>query len=1189
MSRNCETLHRRYKGANIMNKNVTRMIKRITSLVLVTTVTMQTLFTAYAGEGMNTTYVAEQERTGVPYVLQCENFDSQCGSSKIDGEVVETRELATLHDGIMATLDEDTVINTTDYLGNSVISNEQNTYSTNMYNANAGTVNLSETIVAESTIGFGASEVNGDGAVLYSKNGDINFYCGTVNFTGVIYAPNGTVRFEGTDINVSGVIIAKSIVVRAGSFKVNYNTSVAELADTLDYIETNQIYGLTVSEDIEKEKTFLQWEESSLISSVEVYARYDENGFEKLDNIDGSEYEISTAGDYRVIVNTVYGEEISSNIVTLVEDEEGYLYEDTIDTDEDGIPDGYEYLIGTEANVADTDDDGYPDGYEVFVLYTNPLTVDENEDFDADGIKNLEELVLGTNPYLADSDFDGIKDSADTAPMKTNVNTGVEADYTIPVKVGTFDLVSKYVDDEGNKCAFVFNYLNGQIKYISDSINESFNVYNQENQLTAAIEYIGGNVIANTYSYSGNNIETITHNGFQYQFQYDEDGNMTDVKVGDRTLITNKFSDGQLLEEMYGNGHTNQFVYDENGNITAQKVNGTTAYEWEYDECGNVTEYRDILRNEVLSYTYDEEYMLTAISSNAGFSINYTEDESSFSVSYEYKGNTKTQTVSANEGITTTELISKGQLVSVVLGEENEERTLYVNGNGILSSKYTYSNLGVSKIEYQDGRILEYTYDEIGNIIVVAENGEEKLSYEYDSLGQLTRENNAYANRTYIYEYDNAGNILAVTEYPYSTGELSGEISEKTYGYEDDNWKDLLTNFNGKSIIYDEIGNPLEYRDNMKFAWSGRQLTSVKDGSNEISYTYNSDGFRTSKTVNGVTTYYHLEGAKIVAETTEDVTIWYIYDENDAIVGFEYQNGVYYFEKNAQGDILRIYDENGNAVSEYVYDAWGNVVAIQGSKEIAQANPFRYRGYYQDNETGFYYLQSRYYDSYVGRFLNADDTVSLGITGTSLAYNLFSYCENSPVIYKDETGYTVDVVFDIISAIWSLADLIAKPSWKNALFLLWDLAATVVPFVPGSYVAKGGKLAIRVASSVEEFSQGTKFLTGSYKDLSKLFNGKRKANRIEIHHLVEQRFSDLFKGKTDDYLSVPLGKELHKTITGRWRDLYKKSSVYRYFEYGRNYKNITKSQMKRAIKEVYKDMPQLLKETLEWFEENWKG
>ncbi len=191
----------------------------------------------------------------------------------------------------------------------------------------------------------------------------------------------------------------------------------------------------------------------------------------------------------------------------------------------------------------------------------------------------------------------------------------------------------------------------------------------------------------------------------------------------------------------------------------------------------------------------------------------------------------------------------------------------------------------------------------------------------------------------------------------------------------------------------------------MSFTWNGRQLEVVKYGDNEVLYTYNSEGIRTSKTVNGITTTYQLEGAKIVSETTGDTTIWYIYDENDMIVGFEYLDEAYYFEKNAEGDVLRIFDETGKVISEYVYDAWGNVVKTIGDEDIAKVNPFRYRGYYQDNETGFYYLQSRYYDSETGRFLNADDIYFTQLSLNNIcAANIYVYCLNNPINYSDYLG-----------------------------------------------------------------------------------------------------------------------------------------------------------------------------------------
>ena len=191
----------------------------------------------------------------------------------------------------------------------------------------------------------------------------------------------------------------------------------------------------------------------------------------------------------------------------------------------------------------------------------------------------------------------------------------------------------------------------------------------------------------------------------------------------------------------------------------------------------------------------------------------------------------------------------------------------------------------------------------------------------------------------------------------------------KSYEYKDSNWRDLLTSYNGQSITYDEIGNPIQYRDGYNFTWTnGRSLKNVKKGDTSTSYQYNKDGIRTEKTVNGKKTKYQLEESNIVKETSDGQTIWYIYDGNGDLIGFELNGTSYYYDKDLQGDIIGIYDTKGVKVVTYRYDAWGNIVSMDGDEELAKKNPFRYRGYYYDEEIGLYYLNSRYYDAEVGNF-----------------------------------------------------------------------------------------------------------------------------------------------------------------------------------------------------------------------------
>ena len=190
----------------------------------------------------------------------------------------------------------------------------------------------------------------------------------------------------------------------------------------------------------------------------------------------------------------------------------------------------------------------------------------------------------------------------------------------------------------------------------------------------------------------------------------------------------------------------------------------------------------------------------------------------------------------------------------------------------------------------------------------------------------------------------------------------------------------------------------------MSFTWAGRQLTTATVNGKTYSYTYNSDGIRTSKTVDGTLTDYLVDGSTIVAQNTAYDTLWFMYDRDGTRVGFTYNDDAYYYMKNAQGDVTGIVDSNLNVVVEYSYDAWGKLIDTTGSEAnfIGKLNPFLYRGYYYDAETGLYYLGSRHYDPVLGRFLNADEQV--GANQDILAYNLYAYCSNDPIIFKDFGG-----------------------------------------------------------------------------------------------------------------------------------------------------------------------------------------
>ena len=327
-----------------------------------------------------------------------------------------------------------------------------------------------------------------------------------------------------------------------------------------------------------------------------------------------------------------------------------------------------------------------------------------------------------------------------------------------------------------------------------------------------------------------------------------------------------------------------------------------------------------------------------------------------------------------------------------------------------------------------------YAYDERNNIVQETDlNTGKYWKYAYDKLGQLQYATEYAGNGTgqkrYKYYYDHAGNL---TSWRIEDGAATNTQEEHTYTYGDSNWKDLLTAFDGKAITYDANGNPTKYYNGGTMTWrNGRQLASYSLGGKTYRYEYDVNGLRTRKSNadGGYTEYYIIDGLAVAERRYYSgggvqYTLRYLYDESNNPVGFgmQYPNSTrwtnYYFEKNVQGDVIGVYQKEGDGNSathilaaRYSYDPYGNPTSMtngagtavsQTSNTIASINPFRYRGYRYDGDTGLYYLQSRYYDPVSCRFVNADGYASTG--QGQIGHNMYAYCNNNAIRYDDQTG-----------------------------------------------------------------------------------------------------------------------------------------------------------------------------------------
>ena len=683
--------------------------------------------------------------------------------------------------------------------------------------------------------------------------------------------------------------------------------------------------------------------------------------------------------------------------------------------------------------------------------------------------------------------------------------------------------VTAVTDARGNVTRTIYDDKNRLPKKTIDANgNEVRYTYDANtDKLVDAAQTVGGEERKVRYTYVKDDLKAIEHNGFTYSYTYDAYGNQKSVSVGEQELERTDYrnNNGLVDSVTYANGEKLVNEYDKEERLVSQhlvKADGTSRrlYTNTYDNYEKLVRHEDH-QNGV---SYDKEYDLigrvTAMNSSDGQILR---------VAYDDKNRVEAVTQKVEKSAVTTSYIygkaeeqqKPGLFYGLQVDGEKRvsyaydslarlrKRTLHLDNGASYDTIYectpgeksgTTTTL-VSAVK-NGTEELSYSYDALGNIRSIWENGRKKCTYEYDELSQLVCENNLWEGKRISYSYDKGGNITSRKEYLY-TGEClpsvakqypyrycyeygkerastSGQgtdsqeslLKEYTYTYGNTNWKDQLTAYEGQPITYDKLGNPLSYRG-MTLTWvKGRELTKVVKGGKTISYGYDSEGIRVGKTVDGVKTSYYLNGDRIVSMKTGTglTPTHFIYDQDDNLVLMKHNGKDYYYIYNVQGDVIGLVDSAGSQVVSYRYNSWGKLVTVTDTtaEHIGEKNPFRYRGYYFDVETGWYYLNSRYYDPEVCRFVNADVLESLKEAPIAvLNKNLYGYCDNNPIIRKDISGQLWDTVLDIAFIAGDLASIIANPS--NALGYA-ELAADVVGLVlPG--VTGGGKIVRLVANS----------------------------------------------------------------------------------------------------------------------------
>ena len=561
--------------------------------------------------------------------------------------------------------------------------------------------------------------------------------------------------------------------------------------------------------------------------------------------------------------------------------------------------------------------------------------------------------------------------------------------------------------------------------------SDLYYTYNQEDALTKVSGTDDGLENSAVTGYSLGEIVTLNHSGNRpIQFEYEKKRRVSKIKLNGSNYMTFSYQDkvsegGDIVDKVAATNAKNEVmmtVADKAGTFSKIYYNSSLLLENEYDPDGNLIEAQDSLADATETYTYDRDGKVLTYSR--------TQDNETYGETrtYDYKRAVRTVTYSGTVNRVDDLIYSNTHdhhITKITTGVNNEftitpewddcdrfckstvktldltlteSMTYYKQGTHETTLPKTYSYSFTKGSSVSRSGYISVSYDSCENISSITYDGS-TTTYTYDSLGRLEKEVNGQLGHTYTFTYDNNGNIMT----------KKVDNTTITYAYDGDK----LTSYNGQSCVYDAIGNPTTYRGKTASWTRGRKLTAY-DGN---TFSYDATGRRLSK--NSIKFYYDSEGTLL--KQSNGLEFFY---GADGLVAIKYGGLPYLCRKDMLGNILALLDSSGNIVVQYKYDAWGNHTvtdangnAITDADHIGNLNPFRYRGYYFDSETGFYFLQSRYYDPEVGRFLNMD-SIEYADPESVNGINLYAYCGNNPVMGYDPDGNNF---FNILASIAIIA------------------------------------------------------------------------------------------------------------------------------------------------------------------------
>lgn len=634
--------------------------------------------------------------------------------------------------------------------------------------------------------------------------------------------------------------------------------------------------------------------------------------------------------------------------------------------------------------------------------------------------------------------YDSSQDNNGYISRKTNGLTSTDITYQNYLE----DTIYRNLVNGGSITHSAYKKVFGYDQYCDDLYSVSF----FENSV---------NVTTNdqTFDYSNNEALLRINNANLYKISNNNNNNTTifkryDDNFGFQNVLTICHTNS-FYQTIYhinsSNVHTISDNYDSYGKIISQTIDNSNKVTYEYESsiessyCANLDNVLDKYidsSGKTTSFIFEQNYgdLSQVVFDNGAFAISF--DNENGIVEYSFNS-------SVNQGIAVQNLYDKTinsitnyhslSPISRTFSNKRDGFNRIVKSSYEMQSDFWYlvccsfvpssnrinsfsfcsssGDFTPASTKYSES----YGYDQYGNLNAIAINNTANArTYTYDGFGRLIAETNDFVseyNRSYSYYSDGKMEYFGATHMTYNN-----------YGQ--------LQSFGSISFSYDRYGNRL-WKNNDSYIYErGKLLKKVIIDGIETSFKYDYLGRRCQKTSGvfydyTITKYYYHDN-RLIAETRECgadfIKLLFLYN-GDEIIGFckcdQYSEKIYYYVKNPFGLITLIVDEYNTIVALYHYDAWGNHVAINPSdqqEDIANLNPIRYKGYYFDKETNLYYLKARYYDPSVGQFISPDDYSFLDINNIS-GYDLYAYCKNNPIMFRDKNGHLPEWLGWIISGL----------------------------------------------------------------------------------------------------------------------------------------------------------------------------